>query len=127
MEFGDIWTYVVTAVGGGGITQLINWRLNKRKNAAEVNTAEAEAKAAEIDNMRKAMQDFYEPLVERQNARIAELEKEVKDLRADKREQELLYQKQISALQEQILQINRALGLKAQKDIKVTRGKNGKV
>ena len=121
MEFGDIWTYIVTAVGGAGITQLINWRLNKRKNIAEV-------KADEIDTMRKAMQDFYDPLVERQNIRIAELEKEVKDLRADKREQELLYQKQIAQLQEQILQITRALGLKSQKEIKVTRGnKNGKV
>ena len=127
MEFGDIWTYIVTAVGGGGITQLVNWRLNKRKNVAEVSAAEAEAKAAEIDNMRKAMQDFYEPLVNRQNTRIEELEKEIKELRQDKREMEILYQKQIAQLQEQILQITRALGLKSQKEIKVTKGRNGKV
>lgn len=128
MEFGDIWSYIITIVGSGGITQLVNWRLNKRKNTAEVSAAEAEAKAAEIDNMRKAMQDFYEPLVNRQNTRIEELEKEIKDLRQDKREMELLYQKQIAQLQEQILQITRALGLKSQKEIKVTKGsKNGKV
>lgn len=128
MEFGDIWSYIVTVVGSSGITQLVNWRLNKRKNIAEVNTAEAEAKAAEIDNMRKAMQDFYEPLVNRQNTRIEELEKEIRDLRQDKREMELLYQKQIAQLQEQILQITRALGLKSQKEIKVTKGNNnGKV
>ena len=121
MEFGDIWTYVITAVGGGGLTQLVNWRLNKRKNIAEV-------KSDEIETMRKAMQDFYEPLVDRQNARIEELEKEIKDLRQDKREMELLYQKQIAQLQEQILQITRALGLKSQKEIRVTKGtKNGKV
>lgn len=128
MEFGDIWSYIITFVGSSGITQLVNWRLNKRKNTAEVNTAEAEAKAAEIENMRKAMQDFYEPLVNRQNTRIEELEKEIRDLRQDKREMELLYQKQIAQLQEQILQITRALGLKSQKEIKVTKGnKNGKV
>ena len=128
MEFGDIWGYIITFVGSSGITQLVNWRLNKRKNTAEVSAAEAEAKAAEIDNMRKAMQDFYEPLVNRQNTRIEELEKEIRDLRQDKREMELLYQKQIAQLQEQILQITRALGLKSQKEIKVTKGnKNGKV
>ena len=128
MEFGDIWSYIVTVLGSSGITQLVNWRLNKRKNVAEVSAAEDEAKAAEIDNMRKAMQDFYEPLVNRQNTRIEELEKEIKELRQDKREMELLYQKQIAQLQEQILQITRALGLKSQKEIKVTKGsKNGKV
>ena len=135
MEFGDIWSYIITVIGSGGITQLINWRLNKRKNAADVGVAEAGVKAAEIENMRKQMQDFYDPLVNRQNElilqqdeKIASLEKEVRDLRAEKREQELLYQKQIAALQEQIIQINRALGIKAQKEIRVTKGnKNGKV
>lgn len=128
MDFLEILGYVGSAVGGGGLTQLINWRLNKRKNVAEV-------KSDEIDNMRKQMQDFYDPLVNRQNElikqqdeKIASLEKEVRDLRTEKREQELLYQRQIATLQAQIVQINRALGLKAQKEIKITKQKeDGKV
>lgn len=119
MNFGDVWGYIVALVGGGGITQLVNWRLNKRKNIAEV-------KSDEIATMRQAMQDFYEPLVNRQNVRIQELESEIANLREERRKMESHYQSQILALQEQIVLINKALGLKAQKEIKVKK-KDGKV
>ena len=67
MEIGEIITYVVTALGGGGAGWLVNWKWGRRKEAASV-------KADEIENMRKAMADFYDPLVERQNKRIAVVE-----------------------------------------------------
>lgn len=111
MELGEIIGYVVSAAGGGGLATLFNWRYNKKKNAADI-------KSDEIENMRKAMVDFYEPLVERQNHRIAELEKEVKNLREERREMELSYQKQISDLQKQITEITRALGIKANKQVR---------
>lgn len=118
MDFGEIMTYVGTAIGAGGLTQIINWRIGKRKATAEV-------KSDEIDNMRKAMEDFYKPLLQHQderiaaqNARIAELETEVKTIRDEKRQMELSYQKQISDLQMQITTITKALGIKASKQIR---------
>ena len=120
MEAGEIIGYIVSAVGGGGLTAIFNWRYNKKKNAADL-------KSDEIENMRKAMADFYEPLVERQNHRIAELEKEVKTLRDERREMELSYQKQIADLQKQITEITRALGIRANKQVRNELGQYVKV
>lgn len=118
MEWGEVMGYAATALGAGGLTQIINWRISKRKGIAEV-------KSDEIDNMRKAMEDFYKPLLNHQderiaaqNARIAELESEVKTIREEKRQMELSYQKQISDLQTQITEITKALGIKASKQIR---------
>jgi len=123
MDFGEIMTYVATALGAGGLTQIINWRISKRKGIAEV-------KSDEIDNMRKAMEDFYKPLLQHQderiaaqNARIAELESEVKTIREEKRQMELSYQKQIADLQKQITEITKALGIKANRQIRADRKK----
>lgn len=110
MQFSEIWGYVISAIGAGGITQLLNWRYNRRKNAADL-------KADEIENMRKAMADFYDPLVAAQNKRIEELEGEIRQLRDDKREMERTHQQQIAQLQEQIIAISAALGIQAQKAI----------
>lgn len=120
MEAGEIIGYIVSAVGGGGLTAIFNWRYNKKKNAADL-------KSDEIENMRKAMADFYEPLVERQNHRIAELEKEVKTLRDERREMELSYRKQIVDLQKQITEITRALGIRANKQVRNELGQYVKV
>ena len=118
MDWGEAFGYVAAALGAGGLTQIINWRISKRKATAEV-------KSDEIDNMRKAMEDFYKPLLQHQderiaaqNARIAELETEVKTIRDEKRQMELSYQKQISDLQMQITTITKALGIKASKQIR---------
>lgn len=118
MDWGELIGYVATALGAGGLTQIINWRIGKRKATAEV-------KSDEIDNMRKAMEDFYKPLLHHQderiaaqNARIVELEAEVKTIRDEKRQMEISYQKQISDLQMQITTITKALGIKASKQIK---------
>ena len=118
MDWGEAIGYVAAALGAGGLTQIINWRIGKRKATAEV-------KSDEIDNMRKAMEDFYKPLLQHQderiaaqNARIAELEAEVKTIRDEKRQMELSYQKQISDLQMQITTITKALGIKASKQIR---------
>lgn len=121
MEFGDVWGYIITAIGGGGLTQLLNWRFNKKKNAVEL-------KADEIENMRKSMEEFYEPLVNSQNRRISELESENARLRNDMREMERTHQAQIAQLQEQILQISKAIGINAKNAIKQDKQKrNGKV
>lgn len=118
MDWGELIGYMATALGAGGLTQIINWRIGKRKATAEV-------QSDEIDNMRKAMEDFYKPLLHHQderiaaqNARIVELEAEVKTIRDEKRQMEISYQKQISDLQMQITTITKALGIKASKQIR---------
>lgn len=115
MELGEIFPYIGTLLGGGGLGWIVNWKWGRRKEAAS-------AKADEIENMRKAMEDFYDPLVKKQNARIAELEAEVKALREDRRKMEESYRKQISDLQKQITEITRVLGIKAVRQVRNNKG-----
>lgn len=122
MDWTTIITSIITFVAGGGIFTLVTIGLQKKKLKAEV-------KASDIDNMRKALEDFYNPLLKAQddriasqNVRIAELETEVKTLRDEKHQMELSYQRQIFDLQKQITEITRALGIKANKQLRNGRG-----
>lgn len=115
MEIGEIITYIGTALGGGGLGWIVNWKWGRRKEAAS-------AKSDEIDNMRKAMEEFYDPLVKKQNARIAELEKEVVTLREQLAYERAEHQAQIASLQKQITEITRALGIKAARQVMNNKG-----
>ena len=115
MELGEIIGYAVTALGGGGLGWIVNWKWGRRKEAASV-------KSDEIENMRKAMADFYDPLVERQNKRIAELEDEVKTLRNQLAYERTEHQKQIDGLQKQITELYRTLGIKTVKQVRNNKG-----
>ena len=119
MELETILTMVGSLLGGGSLGGLLGWRMQKRKQTAEV-------KSDEIENMRKAMADFYDPLVERQNKRIAELEDEVKTLREQLNYERTEHQAQIAALQKQIVEITRVLGIKANKQVRNERGQFAK-
>ena len=115
MEIGEIIPYVVTALGGGGAGWLVNWKWGRRKEAASV-------KSDEIETMKKAMEDFYDPLVKKQNERIAELEDEVKTLRREKAEERAEHQKQIDSLQKQITELYRALGIRTVRQVRNGKG-----
>lgn len=115
MDFGEIITYIGTALGGGSLGWLVNWKWGRRKEAAS-------AKSDEIDNMRKAMEEFYDPLVKKQNQRIAELEKEVTTLREQLAYERTEHQAQIASLQKQITEITRALGIKAARQVRNNKG-----
>ena len=115
MELGEIITYIGTALGSGGLVQLANWKWGRRKEAANV-------KSDEIETMKKAMEDFYDPLLKKQNARIAELEDEVKTLREQLTYERTEHQAQIASLQKQITDITRALGIKAARQIRNGKG-----
>ena len=122
MNFGEIIPYIITALGGGSAGWLVNWKWGRRKEAANV-------KSDEIETMKKAMEDFYDPLLKKQNARIAELEGEVKTLRDQLAYERTEHQKQIesqnqqiAALQKQITDITRALGIKAARQIRNGKG-----
>lgn len=111
METGEIIGYVLTALGGGGVTQFFNWRINKRRGNAEV-------KRDEIENIHRTVEDVYKPLVEQQNIRIKELETEVRELRNQLAKERQEHQDAMAAMQKQIVEINRALGLNAKKAIR---------
>ena len=120
------WTTTITAlltfVAGGGIFTLVTIGVQRKKLKAGV-------KSDEIDNMRKSMEDFYRPLlahqderIASQNVRINELEAKVRQLEQEKQEQAMSYQKQIAELQKQITDITRALGIKANKQLRAANG-----
>lgn len=111
METGEIIGYVLTALGGGGVTQFFNWRINKRRGNAEV-------KRDEIENIHRTVEDVYKPLIEQQNLRIKELETEVRELRNQLAKERQEHQDAMAAMQKQIVEINRALGINAQKAIR---------
>lgn len=110
MDTGEIISYALTALGGGGVTQFLNWRLNKRKGNAEV-------KRDEIENIHRTVEDVYKPIIEQQNERIKELEAEVRGLRDQLAKERTEHQEAMSAMQKQIVEINKALGINAKKTI----------
>ena len=115
MDFGEFIPYIITALGGGSAGWLVNWKWGRRKEAANV-------KSDEIETMKKAMEDFYDPLVKKQNERIAELEDEVKTLRREKAEERAEHQKQIDSLQKQITELYRALGIRTVRQVRNGKG-----
>lgn len=124
MELGEIVNILCGAAGGGILTQVVNWRINKKKAAAEAKNAEAEAsntaedaRAKEIENVRKSV-EVYQTIIADQNKRISELTEEIQQIRRERAEMERTYQAQIATLQSQIIEINRALGIKARSVIR---------
>lgn len=110
MESGEIISYALTALGGGGVAQFFNWRIKKRKGNAEV-------KRDEIENIHRTVEDVYKPLIEQQNKRIKELEEEVHGLREQLARERAEHQEAMSAMQKQIVEINKALGINAKNAI----------
>jgi septal ring factor EnvC (AmiA/AmiB activator) len=70
MDFEQIMTYAATALGGGGIASVLNWRWNKRKAAAET-------KQDEIEVIRKTIEEVYKPTIDYQNDQIEKLRQTV--------------------------------------------------
>ena len=66
MDFAEIMTYIGTALGGGGIASVLNWRWNKRKAAAET-------KQDEVEVVRKIIDEILQPTIERQKQELAEM------------------------------------------------------
>lgn len=102
---------ILGALGGGALTQLANWGINRKKGKSEVG-------AMEIDNIKAVVDSVYQPLIEQQNKRIKELELEVKELREERTRLRDEHQKEIAKLQKQILDITRTIGMKANEQLR---------
>lgn len=111
MELGEIMTYVATALGGGGIASVLNWKWNKRKAAAET-------KLDEVEVVKKIIEDVYQPTIDRQKKELESLQekvtlqdKEIADLRsmikdcADSRDE---CHKMLATLKDEIARLQRS-------------------
>ena len=110
MAWGEIIGYIGTAIGAGGLTQIVNWRLNRTK-------AREEVKSDEIDNIKKSV-EVYQTIIADQSKRITELTEEVNGLREQLRNERGEYQRQIDSLQKQIIEITRVLGMQNRQRIR---------
>ena len=127
MEFGDLFSYVLTALGGGGISGLFFWRWNKRQKVAEV-------KGDEIGNMGQMIESVYKPIIENLTEQIDKLKAEVQQLRMEKESERDAYEKQIAEinkncaekseqLKSQILELAAELAKKKDKQPRNAHGK----
>lgn len=66
MDVNEIVNLAISALGGGGIASLVNWRLHKRKEVAET-------KQEEIEAIRKMVEDAYKPTIEHLEGQVAKL------------------------------------------------------
>jgi len=76
MDINEVINLAISALGGGGIVSLVNWKLHKRKEAAAV-------KQDEIEVIRKTIDEVYKPTIETLKDQVTELRDEVGHLRAD--------------------------------------------
>lgn len=106
MEFNEIFGYILSAIGGGGLMKIINIRSEKKKAAVEV-------KLDEIQAIHNTIEMVYQPIIDQQNKRIQELESEVRELRTQLTSERKEHQKDIDLMNKRILAITNALGLKA--------------
>lgn len=105
-SFGEILGYIVTFIAGGGLMTILTARFKRKKAAVEVKTDEIKA-------MHDSIEMVYKPLINQQKDRIQELEAEVKSLREQLKQEREDRQKEINVMNNQILQITSALGMKA--------------
>ena len=123
MEFGDIWSYIVAVIGAGGITQLVNWRINKKKASVEVQSSELQLIAETVRTVYEPIIDQQNRTIEKNNERINALEAEVEKLREEKHALQDQYQEQIQKLEKRILEITRAVGLNTTKQVRDANGR----
>ena len=83
MDIVQIIELVGAAVGGGWISHLFSIRAKVRTEKAGASKAEAEAKADEIENIRKTMDAVYKPIIDDLKNQVAELRDEVREVRAE--------------------------------------------
>ena len=120
MDIAEILGYIASAIGGGGLMSIINWRINKKKASVEV-------KVDEIKALNDTITLVYEPLIKQQKERIQDLESEVKDLREQLSTERKDRQRDLELMNKRILAITNAIGLKSYTQIRDAKGRYVKV
>lgn len=119
MDFSEYITPILTFLGGGGLVGIFTIRSSRRK-------ADVEVKVSEIDAIHMTVEKVYQPLIDRQNQRIQELEKEVSSLRTQLVDERASHQREIDLMNKRILAISNAIGLKIQEQVRDEKGRYAK-
>lgn len=116
IDWGNILGYALSFAGGGGLVTLFTLRSSREK-------ANVEVKVDEIKALHDTIELVYQPTINHLNGRVAQLEEEVKSLRTQLTNERQDHQKEISMMNQQILAISRALGIKASAQIRDEKGR----
>jgi peptidoglycan hydrolase CwlO-like protein len=68
---------------GGWISRVLTIRARVRQETAGASKAEAEAKADQIENIRKTMDEVYKPIIDDLKRQVSELRNEVREVREE--------------------------------------------
>lgn len=123
MDWQEVIQQIIPFVAGGGLVGLVTLGAKKKK-------ADVEVKVSEIDALQHTVEMVYKPLVEQQNktieqqnAKILRLESRVEELTSQLTDERNAHQKELNAMQKQILEIHKALGIKAAAQIRDEKGR----
>ena len=119
IDWGNILGYALSFAGGGGLVTLFTLRSSREK-------ANVEVKVEEIKALHDTIELVYQPTIAHLNSRVAQLEDEVKTLRTQLSSERIDHQKEIAMMNQQILAISRALGIKASTQIRDEKGRYAK-
>lgn len=116
MDWQGIIPEILTFIAGGGLVGIVT--LGSRKKKADV-----EVKVDEIKALHDTIEMVYQPTITHLNNRVAQLEDEVKVLRNQLSTERADHQKEINMMNQQILAITKALGIKATTQIRDDKGR----
>lgn len=117
MDWQGIIPEILTFIAGGGIVGLFTIPAKKKK-------ADVEVKVDEIKALHDTIEMVYQPTINHLNNRVAQLEDEVKVLRKQLSTERADHQNEINLMNQQILAITKALGIKATTKIRQDKGAN---
>lgn len=119
IDWGNILGYALSFAGGGGLVTLFTLRSSRKK-------ADVEVKVEEIKALHDTIEMVYQPTISHLNSRVAQLEDEVKTLRSQLTSERQDHQNEINLMNQQILAITKALGIKATAQIRDDKGRFAK-
>lgn len=119
IDWGNILGYALSFAGGGGLVTLFTLRSSRKK-------ADVEVKVEEIKALHDTIELVYQPTINHLNSRVAQLEDEVKTLRSQLTSERQDHQNEINLMNQQILAITKALGIKATAQIRDDKGRFAK-
>lgn len=115
MDWQGIIPEILTFIAGGGIVGLFTIPAKKKK-------ADVEVKVDEIKALHDTIEMVYQPTINHLNSRVEQLEGEVKTLRSQLASERADHQNEINLMNQQILAITKALGIKATSQIHKEKG-----
>ena len=110
MNWQELIPQLLSFVAGGGLVGLVTLGARKKK-------ADVEVKVDEIKALHDTIEMVYQPTITHLNNRVEQLEGEVKMLRSQLASERADHQNEINMMNQQILAITKALGIKATSQI----------